>query len=119
MHNLGHTGISRTAGYNAPEHGSHGNYNELVDIFSFGVMMFEIITGEYFLNYFGNPNFHWSDIDMHASVKKLNESMTNTTPEKRPQSMTEIKVSLERILQDYRTQKWEMKDYSNLHTKKK
>lgn len=52
------TGIAGTLGYLAPEYIVHGHLTEKADVYSFGILIFEIVTGKRFSNPVGSQAGH-------------------------------------------------------------
>eukprot|EP01133_Synstelium_polycarpum_P003956 gene3956-4581_t len=110
-HNLGHTGITYTPGYVAPEHDKYGAYNERVDIFCFGVVMFELITGHLFLDQFNKPEHNVNDFIWLPKPVRTVISLLTKDSSMRIESFVVVKEKLTTLLTDYKQDLWAPNTY--------
>ncbi|KYR00936.1 putative protein kinase [Tieghemostelium lacteum] len=115
-HDLNHTGVQRTPYYTAPEFNKYGTYTELVDVFTFGLILFNMLTGKKYLNNFGNiaeklDDYKW----FPKEIKDLIESTTQINPTLRPPSFEVILNELNLLYHSkhYQKQQWQLQIPNN------
>ncbi|GAM17923.1 hypothetical protein SAMD00019534_010980 [Acytostelium subglobosum LB1] len=101
QHNWGHTGQSHTPHYCAPEHDKYGEYDERVDIYTYGALMYELITSYQYSDHFSKASFEFSKIKQ-PDAKLLCQLLLKEDPELRPKKMEEVQEKLEGLLQKCR-----------------
>ncbi|EGG13876.1 hypothetical protein DFA_11637 [Cavenderia fasciculata] len=106
-HNLGHTGVSHTFSYVAPEHNAKGKFNESIDIYAFGLLMFELLTTHRYLNRFGEPKYDFKDVQLPLPALTIIKLLLKTDVEMRLSSMQIVQEHLEKLLQTCKTENWQ------------
>ncbi|KAL5783713.1 hypothetical protein ACOSP7_008742 [Xanthoceras sorbifolium] len=72
---ISYESICGTMGYLAPEYVSMGHYNEKCDVYSFGILLFELLTGRNAFKFFyddDDEEIDWNPLSKH--FKKLMEN---------------------------------------------